>query len=273
MLISTVFKLRPTQDALMPKTLGNAFYAALLQLIDQHDPALAVVLHDNQGPKPFTTSPLQGPQMPRGTQVLIRANEAYWLRVTSIDPQLSQVIAAIEAKPPATLRLHNGQFDVMQMSSQPQDHPWAGRTPYDALYNAAVRHHSRSRPQVTVQFKSPTAFSSQGRTQVLPLPRLVFGSLLQRWNSYAPFALDENLVEEFDLEIDILQHDLKTVMLHFRRYQLQLGFVGKCTFGARKGVEDELIWAMRLLAFFAVYAGVGTRTTMGMGQVLIELPE
>ena len=267
MLTSTVFKLCPEVNVNLPITLGNAFYAVLLQLVSQYDPDLAVALHDHNGPKPFTTSPLQGPQTPSGRQVLVHANEPYWLRVTSIDPYLSRIMAAIETDPPPTLRLHDGQFVVTQVSSQPQDHPWAACTPYDALYTTALRRDRRSRPQVTLRFESPTAFNSQGRTQVLPLPRLVFGSLLQRWNQYAPFPLDEDLIEEFEIGIDIERHELKTVMQHFRRYQLQVGFVGECTYGVRQGVEEEIIWAMRLLARFALFSGVGTRTTMGMGQV------
>ena len=56
-------------------------------------------------------------------------------------------------------------------------------------------------------------------------------------------------------------------MQDFGRYQLQVGFVGQCTFGVRKDMPAEVVWGIRLLAAFGFFAGVGYRTTMGMGQV------
>lgn len=271
MLLSTVFILRPLADTTLPMTLGNAFYTAFLQLVAEHDPELATWLHDANGPKPFTTSPLQGPVAVRDKQLHLQPDQDYWLRVTSIDARLSRTLSALEAQPPPTLRLHNGQFAVTHVTSQPQVHPWAACVPYDALYEAALAHEMRSRPQVPLVFESPTAFRSQGRTTVFPLPRLVFGSLMSRWNHYAPFPLDEDLIDVLDAEIDVDRYDLKTQMQNFGRYQLQIGFVGQCTFGARKDVEAEVVWCMRLLAQFAFFAGVGYRTTMGMGQVRLQV--
>jgi CRISPR-associated endoribonuclease Cas6 len=267
MLLSTVFMLRPMADALLPMTLGNAWYTAVLQLVGEYDRALATQLHENDGLKPFTTSPLQGPVTVVGKQLRVQSDQDYWVRVTSLEERLSHVLCAIESHPPSTIRLHDGQFRVVQVSSQSQDHPWALRTPYEALYEAVLRHDPRPRSQVTMAFESPTAFRSQGQTIVFPLPRLVFGSLLNRWNHYAPLPLALELVEAFDVGIDVDRYTLKTQMQDFGRYKLQVGFVGQCTFGTRKGVAAEVVWGMRLLAAFAFFAGVGYRTTMGMGQV------
>ena len=91
---------------------------------------------------------------------------------------------------------------------------------------------------------------------------------MRHWNHYAPFPLDEDLIDVLDAEIDVDRYDLETQMQNFGRYQLQIGFVGQCTFGARKDVEAEVVWCMWLLAQFAFFAGVGYRTTtMGMEQV------
>jgi CRISPR-associated endoribonuclease Cas6 len=267
MLLSTVFVLRPTADVTLPMTLGNAFYTAVLQLVGEHDRDMAAQLHNADGPKPFTTSPLQGPVTAADKQLRLQRGHDYWLRVTSLDAEISRLLLAIEEQPPQAMRLHDGQFIVAQVSSQSQDHPWACRTQYDALYAAALRCDVQTRPQVTMVFESPTAFRSQGRTIVFPLPRLVFGSLLSRWNQYAPLPLDKELLEAMEMGIDVDRYTLQTQMQNFGRYQLQVGFVGQCTFGVRKGVAREVVWGMRLLAAFAFFAGVGYRTTMGMGQV------
>lgn len=100
MLLSTVFILRPLADTTLPMTLGNAFYTAFLQLVAEHDPELATWLHDANGPKPFTTSPLQGPVAVRDKQLHLQPDQDYWLRVTSIDARLSRTLSALEAQPP-----------------------------------------------------------------------------------------------------------------------------------------------------------------------------
>lgn len=269
MLMSTVFVLRPMADVMLPMTLGNALYTAVLQLVGEYDHNLAAQLHDTNGPKPLTTSPLQGPVTVVEKQLRLQRDQDYWVRVTSVAEGLSQALLHLEAHPPPTLRLHDGQFRVMQVSSQSQDHSWASRTQYDALFEEVLRHALRPRSQVTLVFESPTAFRSQGRTIVFPLPRLVFGSLLNRWNQFAPQPLAPELVEAFDMGLDVDRYTLKTQMQDFGRYQLQVGFVGQCTFGTRKGVAAEVVWGMRLLAAFAFFAGVGYRTTMGIGQVRV----
>ena len=271
MLLSTVFRLRPTVDVLLPMTLGNAVYTAMLQLLGEHDQSLAAQLHDTNGPKPLTTSPLQGPVTVVDKQVRVHSDQEYWVRVTSLEERLTQALLAIESHPPATIRLHAGQFSVVQVSSQRQDHAWAMRMPYDALYATALHGETRARPQVTMVFESPTAFRSQGQTLLFPLPRLVFGSLVQRWNRYASQLLDEGLLDALDMGLDVDRYTLKTQMQNFGRYQLQAGFVGQCTFGVRKGVPAEVVWGMRLLAGFAFFAGVGYRTTMGTGQVRVAV--
>ena len=49
MLLSTVFVLRPMADVMLPMTLGNAVYTAVLQLIGAYDRDLVAWLHDAQG--------------------------------------------------------------------------------------------------------------------------------------------------------------------------------------------------------------------------------
>jgi CRISPR-associated endoribonuclease Cas6 len=256
MLLSTVFVLRPMADVMLLMTLGNAVYTAVLQLIGAYDRDLAAWLHDAQGPKPLTTSPLQGPMTARDRQVLVQHDQTYWLRVTSIEARLSHILQAIEERPPQTLRLHSGQFVVERVSSQARDHAWAACMQYGEMYEAALRQEGRSRPQVTMVFESPTAFRSQGHTILFPMPRLVFGSLLTRWNSYAPLPLDTALLEPLEMGIDVDRYTLQTQMQDFGRYQLQVGFVGQCTFGVRKDVAVEVVWCMRLLAAFAFFATV-----------------
>jgi CRISPR-associated endoribonuclease Cas6 len=55
--------------------------------------------------------------------------------------------------------------------------------------------------------------------------------------------------------------------LHFPKHK-QKGFVGICSYLVRQEAEESA--QLTALAEFARYAGVGSKTTMGMGQVRAE---
>ena len=114
---------------------------------------------------------------------------------------------------------------------------------------------------------------------MLPLPRLVFSSLLRRWEDVAPPELvpvvQRERVESY-LEEDgiiIIDYDLTAHHIHLTTHRLR-GFVGTCTYqlrGPDEQTSPEAPLTVRqqfyLLALLAFYCGVGHKTTMGLGQV------
>jgi CRISPR-associated endoribonuclease Cas6 len=103
---------------------------------------------------------------------------------------------------------------------------------------------------------------------VLPLPETVFGSLARSWNALAPaaFQMDRGALREYLDEHVVIKRidDLRTRVLRHRR-AFHVGFLGRVTYGLM--AEDEAVRAqLGALADFALYAGVGMKTTMGMGQ-------
>ena len=105
----------------------------------------------------------------------------------------------------------------------------------------------------------------------LPLPELVFGSLLQRWNAFAPLTLPEEVRRYAQECLAVSRYRLQTRMLQFGA-AMSVGFVGQCQYTA-------LVWdaywlrAIALLAAYAFYSGVGIRTTVGMGRVYPQITQ
>jgi CRISPR-associated endoribonuclease Cas6 len=64
--------------------------------------------------------------------------------------------------------------------------------------------------------------------------------------------------------------DVQTKIWHFPTF-LQKGFTGTCTYHLQG--EDRLVAWLTRLAAFAFYAGIGYKTSMGMGQVRPDLRE
>ena len=269
---STVFVVQPTSQTTLPKTMGRAVWACALGLIGAQQPDMAAVLHDSTDLKPVATSPLQGPVTVEGHRVRLHPGETYWFRVSSVAPPLSHILADIEAQPPRTLELDRQRFDVIMVSSDPSGHAWARRQSYDDLYNAVWQEPEGAAPLVSLDFVSPTAFLSQGRTVLWPEPDRVFGSLLQRWQAYAPALLPDDLEDAIAACIDVEAYELRTRSQQYakgasRQVWYQKGFVGTCRYRGRRDTPEPVLRLLNLLARYALFAGVGSRTTVGMGQV------
>lgn len=272
MLRSTVFMIRPPTEITLPKTMGRAVWTCTLGLIGDKQPDMAAALHDGTVLKPVTTSPLQGPYAVEGDRLRLRPGQTYWFRISSVDPALSHVLEEIEARPPHALELDRQRFEVVTVSSDSRRHDWAQRQSYDDLHTAVWQEPDGVSPLLALAFVSPTAFLSQGRAVLWPEPHRVFGSLLQRWQSYAPALLPEDPENAFASNVDIDGYELRTRVQRYARGRggqvwYQKGFVGTCRYRLQRGTPEAVLRVVHLLARYALFAGVGSRTTVGMGQV------
>jgi CRISPR-associated endoribonuclease Cas6 len=262
-LLSLILTLRPTQPAPLPPRLGRAAHAILLARIDASNPTLAQELHDSDGPKPFTCSNLMGPR--EGD--LLSPEQTYTLRYTALTASVAEELQRLFT-PGDLLTFEGLDLSVEATAHDPEEHPWAGSDDYQAL---AARHLLPSQPvfQTTWPFllASPTAFQSQGLTQALPLPALFFGSLVQRWNAFAPLALPADEVRRYAEEMVVVSRfSLRSAPGWERGRGMRIGAIGKVTYRA---LNRDRYWlaVLSALAEYARYAGVGAMTTAGMGQV------
>ncbi len=267
-LYSIILELSPTTDATLPPTTGHQAHALFLNLIQHVDPALAIRLHNEENYRPFTVSPLRG-AIQKDAKLFLRTGQAYSLRVTLLDGGslwhcLSQRF--LEA-PNILLQLGEVSFTLSRVISTPSTDTtgWAGYTDWQTLANTPAQH------SITIQFDSPTAFSMGNRQFALfPEPMLLWDSLMRTWNHYAPECLhmDKPVVRDFvKNNIAITDYDLHTTTLHFPKY-IQRGFVGTCTYQLK--TDEGYAAQISALATFSRYAGVGYKTTMGMGQARLS---
>jgi len=270
-LYSLAITLQPERPAALPVTSGHQAHAAFLDAIHQVDPDLARLLHSADLPvRPFTISPLLGGRPGRNDTVEVSPERPCTLRVTLLQAPLYRELMRRFLEDPGrpALRLGEAAFLVTQVQATPGASPWAGYTTWEALLSQA-----RPVERAALEFLSLTAFGLGQRPwgkqfHILPEPRFVFGSLLRTWNALAPagLAMEAQPLEEY------LAHDtvvmeiagLRTVMWRYPRH-LQVGFVGKVSYGF-KARDEALRRQLNALADFAFYAGVGYKTTMGMGQ-------
>ncbi len=229
--------------------------------------AWCMLCFDEPGYRPFTISFLQGTRT-QGDYVLLRRGHLYTCRVTFLDggTLLQRLMTHVRLDGEIPVHLGNAVLHLKRIVSTPSIDPgeWIGSTTWKTLVTLPA---SRL---ITMRFCSPTAFSMGNRVfKLFPEPRWVWGSLLRDWNRYAPacFQIDKQLLQEGIASTIRVAHceTLYTETLRQSLY-VQKGFLGTCTY-----VLNDPFFAPYLttLAAFAPYAGVGSKTTMGMGQALV----
>ncbi len=90
----------------------------------------------------------------------------------------------------------------------------------------------------------------------------MFNSLLSRWNKYSGIEISSIAIESiypsaFDINTEVISN-----------YESKfIGCVGGISYRILGDVETLAIKQINTLANFALYAGLGRKTTMGMGMV------
>jgi CRISPR-associated endoribonuclease Cas6 len=274
-LASVVLTLRPLQTLAVVPHLGRAAHALLLDAVHRFDPALAETLHSGSDLRPFTASDLIGYPRKNGVQ----PESTCALRFTTLTAAVTQaLLASIEDTGPlgvgAEIRLgevlfrietiDTGQSAISNQQSAIKN-PWAALTDYEELSAPWLLGKRQPDRHVTLRFVSPTTFKSGGRHVPLPLPALVFGSLLEKWNAFAPiaFPLEARRYAEECLVLSAFQ--LKSYPVRIKEGGLRVGAEGVGRY-ATTNFDRYWMSLMQLLADFALFAGVGAGTGMGLGQ-------
>lgn len=282
-LSATVLLLNPTRPGDIPAAQARAAHAFLMRLVAEADPALSDRLHQTEQVKPFTCSDLwkernketrvEAGASPithhgsRTTQLVSCApGEGWFLRYTTLSTELTTLwLEHVLSHLPDEVILGDIPFRIEDALITAEAHPWAGRISYADLGAPYLLSQVPAPTRWSFSFAAPTAFRSGGMTVPVPLPNLLFGSLLDRWNAWSPVALNPE-VRRFAQEcVAISNYRLRTRALPGKEGAVQRGAVGRCDYAA---LNKDRYWCSTLsvLAAFAFYSGAGYQTTQGMGM-------
>jgi CRISPR-associated endoribonuclease Cas6 len=266
MLTSLVMQLQAPTDMTLPASLGRAVQALLLGLIERQDAGLSAELHQAEGPKPYTASNLVLGKRQAGL-VQVQAGQSGWVRFTGLTTAVSERLQALAAQPPQAVEIDGRSLQVTGATLAAAKHPWAAQISYqDLAAPYLLGGEAAGDRRIGLEFATPTTFRSNGRYIPLPQPELVFGSLLDRWQAFAPIALHPE-VRRFAAEaVALSRYQLRTRGTPYKQGGMQIGFTGEVTFVA---LNQDRYWlnVLHLLAAFAFYSGVGYQTGSGLGQV------
>lgn len=264
---SLVLNLLPRSTIPASHLTGRHLHALFLDLVRSLSPELSQALHGQTSDKAFTLSPLQvgTSQHHRDLQWRhersIAAGTPCWWRISLLDEALFGQLTHLwlNLSPQQAWRLGGTELSVTSVfgTTQPQQ-PWSGYVTYTQLYEQA----SDSERQIHLAFCTPTTFRLTQYDCAMPTRELVFQSLLRRWHQYSQMPFDKALIEP----IYPSYFNIQTQIAIDSRSKL-IGCVGEVTFQILGNVEAAVIKQINALADFALFAGVGRKTPMGMGMV------
>lgn len=239
--------------------LGRAAQAWFLTQVRRADPALADALHDGQSRRPYTIG-------------AVKTEDRYFLRVTSLSTVLSDLLTG-NILPNVGTGATLAGIEVQFARYHIENHPWAGRSDFEQLAREAFTKAIPESFAFGFEFATPTTFHSGGLNVPLPLPSLVYGSLIQAWNTFSPVALPVSLQPFVSDHVAVARHRISTRLVRSGDQQY-VGFTGIVRYALSRQDKTALspdeyrqrVQALNLLTLFAFYAGVGAHTSMGMGQ-------
>jgi len=231
------------EEGAPPTHPGRALNAWFYGVLARRDDALAAELHQRPGPKPFAIALAN-----------LRDEPNHRLIISGCGPLVPHVQAGAEA---ARRILLDGCWLAQAGEPRVQGDGW-GELASRCLITASRLTAAR------LEFLTPTTFHSRGRTLPLPVPDLVFGGLLQRWQAWSSVDLGETAAEMVAERTALRRHRLWSVMVQMEgRHAACLGWAEFILVRP----DPAYTGLLALLSAFAEYAGVGQKTAMGFGCV------
>lgn len=251
--VTAIIHLRAASSGLVTRSFHCLMHPVFLDRISKADPALGKRLHDCGGMVPFSLSPIMG------VAKRIKENESYWMRVCLLQDSLADAfLDSLEKNfwsEPIFLENHIFIPESVVFGKKNGD-PWSGGESYREILESC-----KGSKRLTLHIASPLSFKRGDLHYPLPDPALIAGNLARRWDLFADVPLPENTGCD---NISFSYLNIKTMPFSLRKGGTIIGSSGKISFIV-KGSTNERRYFEALLRF-AFYAGVGVKTTQGMGM-------
>jgi CRISPR-associated endoribonuclease Cas6 len=273
----------------MPKTpiypeylTGRHIHALFLTLVSSVDKELGDRLHGEKANKGFGLSPIQlavsydrnlnKPQLKKANSQQLKAKSLSWhhqeispstpcwWRISLLDEVLFSKLTGLwlNLNPDRAFHLGSANLYITSILGTPQSsQPWSNFESYQQIFDRA----SETERNITFHLATPTAFRQGKYDSPLPTRDNVFKSLCDRWNTYSEIPISPEIIEY----IFPSRFEIKTEVVKNYDTHSFIGCVGEIGYRILGDASPETIKQINALADFAMFAGIGRKTTMGMG--------
>ena len=227
------------------QSMGSVLHGALMGIIS---PEWAAAMHEEK-------------VRPYSQYVTLKEGKLCWRIQTLTEEAFDEILVPLMKQSQLTLKqrgypvgLSHFRIARQENFADIEERCWSGRR----------IHH------IDMDFLTSTSFKTNGTYAIFPDPRLLFVSLVRKWNAFS----DASIIDEPDL-IDHLasQLDISDYHLHMHPFSVEgrriRAFRGNVTYSFFK--NDMAASLAATLASFAMYTGIGIKTALGMGAVETEV--
>ena len=225
-------------------------------ILEQIDPSFSAEIHASKDKSFFTL-------WPKTSKHEVR------LRITTLDDDVFKpLIQTLVAQSISGVALGQDKYQLSKVIATPEGDRDANAQTWDDIMAAPKT------DRLNLQFLTPTAFAtsrSDGKRHMtpLPLPRLVFGSLLRAYQRFSPQPYSDHWLAQLQLvfneQLELRKFDTRSQMTWAGKQRFT-GFVGKTEYIYQESAPEvrEALGRLQALSF---YAGIGAKTGYGLGQV------
>ncbi|NJM62069.1 MAG: CRISPR-associated endoribonuclease Cas6 [Oscillatoriales cyanobacterium RU_3_3] len=262
-LVGLVLELTPRAASHLYAQYAIGLHAWFLGQVQQTDPELSQILHDEQSEKAFTISGLEGDLLNSGKEFQLLADRIYRWYVTGLSMRVVQWLSQWVKNLPEQIDLRNADLLIRS---------WDFVLP-PTTYLQLLAVESPANRTIKLSFITPTSFRSKKHHFPLPVPENVFHSYLRRWNNFSGMNVDQaeflGWVEE---NVIITRHKLESQKVAAGKKGMVTGFTGAVEFGLGRsgGDRQDFVQLFYALGRLAPYCGTGHKTTFGLGQTRAE---
>jgi CRISPR-associated endoribonuclease Cas6 len=267
-LASIVFTLTAAEDTDLPRFPGRILHGAFLKWLQRDHSELVALLHDENYKRPYTISDLRGNFKTSGDWIKFRKGETLWYRITGMEAFFIQCVMASIRQQKSGPQPDDPKLVPGPAYFSPEEHSHARLSSFAQLAEEVRHEESEGRRldcMATLRFETPTCFIENKQALPLPVPRYVFGYLANQWQLASPFPLPVEDLQHFVESIHLAHARVETQVVDLQKYK-RTGFAGEARFALHPALPENYRQALQLLAKFAFFCGVGSHTTMGMGQ-------
>lgn len=196
------------------------------------------------------------------TQSFIREGERLYWTVNTLDDMAEQeMIVPLESEDCSSIYIRNRDchLDIIKKEKEQMS--------YEKLLE---QYYFTDRKRfIKIKFRTPTAFKQNNRYCIFPTTRLIFQSLMLKYDSCCKEnqCFDEEILQQYEQNSAIVQYKLQSTTFSMEGVKIP-SFIGEVTmkiFGPQQMVN--FAW---MLAKFGTYSGIGIKASVGMGMIELE---
>lgn len=140
------------------------------------------------------------------------------------------------------------------------------RTSYDKLFEKNYLSEETNR-YIGIEFITPTAFKSNGLYINYPDLRLIFSSIINKYdkNSMSTSIMDDKLIEELNTNVIVSKYNLRSAFFGVEGRKIP-SFVGSIVIKVNS--NSTTVRLVNMLVDYAQYSGIGIKNSLGMGGII-----